>query len=94
VSPAFDLAVAGHRYHDMAAGGELNGVADESASALQARRPNAAYFCVRDTPAQVVGRTPWSAAGPPAGSSPVSETWCIGKERDEGVPRGPGGPPY
>jgi len=35
-----------------------------------------------------VGRTPWSAAGPPAGFSPVNE------ERDGGVPRGPGGPPY
>ena len=33
-----------------------------------------------------VGRTPWSAAGPwPASRS---------EERDEGVPRGPGGPPH
>ena len=35
---------------------------------------------------KLVGRTPWSAAGPPAG---LSE-----KEADEGVGRGPGGPPY
>jgi 5-methylthioadenosine/S-adenosylhomocysteine deaminase len=35
--------------------------------------------------AVIVGRTPWSAAGPPAGLRPV---------RGQGAPRGPGGPPY
>ena len=36
-------------------------------------------------PGANVGRTPWSAADPLVGS---------GTGRDEGVPRGPGGPPY
>ncbi len=36
----------------------------------------------------IVGRTPWSAADAPVGLlAPY-------KKRDEGVPRGPGGPPH
>ena len=37
----------------------------------------------------LVGRTPWSAAGPLAGFSATVE-----KKADEGVGCGPGGPPY
>ena len=38
--------------------------------------------------ADVVGRTPWSAADAPVGQLASS------RPRDEGVPRGPGGPPH
>src|ERR1035438_8826388 len=42
--------------------------------------------------ALMVGRTPPSAAGPLAGQSRATNpAW---EERDEGVPRGPGGPPH
>jgi hypothetical protein len=43
----------------------------------------------------LVGRTPWSAAGPPAGLPVFCETpLSLNGLRDEGVPRGPGGPPH
>jgi hypothetical protein len=42
-----------------------------------------------------VGRTPWSAAGPPAGFSPRSEISCSSsKGLGVGVGRGPGAPPH
>ncbi len=41
---------------------------------------------------QWVGRTPWSAAGPLAGFRALCKS--SREERDEGVPRGPGGPPH
>jgi hypothetical protein len=43
----------------------------------------------------VVGRTPWSAAGPPAGLFAHVAKICVRyKEAGEGVGRGPGGPPH
>src|SRR5687767_7662516 len=42
----------------------------------------------------LVGRTPWSAAGPPAGFPGRSEISRQPAKADEGVGRGPGGPPH
>src|ERR1017187_2865984 len=41
-----------------------------------------------------VGRTPWSAADAPVGLlAPCKMPISLYRQRDEGVPRGPGGPP-
>ena len=42
-------------------------------------------------PAGLVGRTPWSAADAPVGLLTPCKMLM---SRDEGVPRGPGGPPH
>jgi hypothetical protein len=42
----------------------------------------------------MVGRTPWSAADPPVGYRETCKHLRSQQERDGGVPRGPGGPPY
>jgi hypothetical protein len=44
--------------------------------------------------AQIVGRTPSSAADPLVGSPVVAADRFFTHRRDEGVPRGPGGPPH
>jgi hypothetical protein len=42
-----------------------------------------------------VGWTPWSAADAPVGlHAPFRMPIGLGRQRDEGVPRGPGGPPH
>src|ERR1019366_733200 len=44
-------------------------------------------------PASLVGRTPWSAADAPVGLlAPRKMLMSLCRLRDEGVPRGPGGP--
>ena len=46
-------------------------------------------------PARLVGRTPRSAADPPVGlPAPCRMPIPLVRRRDEGVPRGPGGPPH
>jgi hypothetical protein len=46
-------------------------------------------------PAGLVGRTPWSAADAPVGQlTPCKMLMSLFRQRDEGVPRGPGGPPH
>src|ERR1019366_8636207 len=46
-------------------------------------------------PASLVGRTPWSAADAPVGLlAPRKMPMSLCRLRDEGVPRGPGGPPH
>jgi hypothetical protein len=43
----------------------------------------------------LVGRTPWSAADAPVGLlAPCKMLTPLCRLRDEGVPRGPGGPPH
>ena len=43
----------------------------------------------------IVGRTPWSAAGAPVGLlAPGVTLVSLSRLRDAGVPRGPGGPPH
>ena len=43
----------------------------------------------------MVGRTPWSAADAPVGLlAPCTMLTPLFLLRDEGVPRGPGGPPH
>jgi hypothetical protein len=43
----------------------------------------------------MVGRTPWSAADAPVGLlAPSKMLMSVFRQRDEGVPRGPGGPPH
>src|ERR1019366_5724433 len=42
----------------------------------------------------IVGRTPRSAAEAPVGLHGVDEADFVGKERVQGDPRGPGGPPH
>ena len=45
--------------------------------------------------ALMVGRTPWSAADAPVGLlAPRKVLTPLFRLRDEGVPRGPGGPPH
>src|SRR5438552_4163098 len=51
----------------------------------QALLPNAAYFSPHQTPALVVGRTPWSAAGPLAGLSRVTSTCLSVKSGSRGA---------
>ena len=47
------------------------------------------------TPAEMVGRTPRSAADAPVGlHAPCRAPMSSFRQRDEGVPRGPGGPPH
>ena len=47
------------------------------------------------SPAGLVGRTPWSAADAPVGLlAPRMMPMSLCRLRDEGVPRGPGGPPH
>jgi prepilin-type N-terminal cleavage/methylation domain-containing protein len=41
-----------------------------------------------------VGRTPWSAADAPVGLPRAAGGYLHDEMRDEGVPRGPGGPPH
>ena len=43
--------------------------------------------------ASIVGRPPWSAAGPLAGSARRQELDSSSRQRVRGDPRGPGGPP-
>src|ERR1035441_10775671 len=46
-------------------------------------------------PAGLVGRTPWSAADAPVGLlASCKKLMSLFRQRDEGVPRGPGGPPH
>ena len=46
-------------------------------------------------PPDLVGRTPWSAADAPVGLlAPHRMLMSLFLQRDEGVPRGPGGPPH
>jgi hypothetical protein len=47
-----------------------------------------------DQPAFMVGRTPWSAAGPLAGPLRVDDFDFVSEERVQGDPRRPGGPPH
>jgi hypothetical protein len=44
--------------------------------------------------AGMVGRTPWSAAGPLAGLFPCVRIPSVPVKRHEGVPRRPGGLPH
>ena len=44
--------------------------------------------------AQMVGRTPWSAADAPVGWLLMTEADFGGEKRVQGDPRGPGGPPH
>ena len=46
--------------------------------------------CVQN-PGSVVGQTPWSAADAPVGRMGIGRSL---RQRDQGVPRGPGGPPH
>src|ERR1019366_6797042 len=62
---------------------------------LQARLPQCHILFPVTTPVLMVGRTPGSAADAPVGllarcKMPIS----LYRLRDEGVPRGPGGPPH
>ena len=44
--------------------------------------------------AHMVGRTPWSAADAPVGLHSADKADFVGEKRDQGDPRGPGGPPH
>jgi hypothetical protein len=47
------------------------------------------------TPMLMVGRSPWTAADAPVGLlAPYKMLTPLCRRRDEGVPRGPGGPPH
>src|ERR1019366_1136409 len=49
----------------------------------------------KNDPRGMVGRTPWSAADAPVGPLALCMMLIsLARQRDEGVPRGPGGPPH
>src|ERR1035441_9817236 len=49
----------------------------------------------KNHPRGMVGRTPWSAADAPVGPLALCMMLIsLARQRDEGVPRGPGGPPH
>src|ERR1035438_1407992 len=49
----------------------------------------------KNHPRGMVGRTPWSAADAPVGLLALCMVLIsLARQRDEGVPRGPGGPPH
>src|ERR1017187_7351433 len=49
----------------------------------------------KNHPQEMVGRTPWSAADAPVGLLALCMMLIsLGRQGDEGVPRGPGGPPH
>src|ERR1019366_6336861 len=49
----------------------------------------------KNHPQEMVGRTPWSAADAPVGLLALCMMLIsLARQRDEGVPRGPGGPPH
>src|SRR5438132_9535034 len=74
--------------------GRARGRSRRASTVEQALVPNAASFSRNWTSAEVVGRTPWSAAGPLAGPLGRHETDSSGERRVRGDPRGPGGPPH
>jgi hypothetical protein len=51
-------------------------------------------FPMSSNTALIVGRTPWSAAGALAGLLPSDGLIIKGRQRVQGDPRGPGGPPH
>src|ERR1035438_5505765 len=52
-------------------------------------------FPATDSVTCLVGRTPWSAADAPVGLlTPCKVPISLFRQRDGGVPRGPGGPPH
>src|ERR1035438_4674575 len=52
-------------------------------------------FPATDSVTCLVGRTPWSAADAPGGwLTPCKVPISLFRQRDGGVPRGPGGPPH
>src|SRR2546427_12158348 len=51
-------------------------------------------FPITGRPANIVGRTPWSAAGPLAGLPVVDEIDPVGERAGPGGPARTGGPPH